>query len=116
MGAIDARGDRQGGSRVANGTGPAPGTISGSSSRAPGVRGGKDRIRRVEDVDALADGATRDALRRQGVGALVDAPVTVDGDGWGELRLESASPRRWHADEAALAGYFADVHFAARLV
>ncbi|HMB43959.1 MAG TPA: sensor domain-containing phosphodiesterase [Luteimonas sp.] len=80
-----------------------------SKRRAAGVRGSKDRIRRVEDVAALADGATRDALRREGVGALVDAPVTVDGESWGELRLESASPRRWHADEAALAGYFADV-------
>ncbi len=80
-----------------------------SKLRAEGVRGSKDRIRRVDDVGALAEGAARDALRREGVGALIDAPLSVDGESWGELRLESASSRHWHADEAALAGYFADV-------
>ncbi|MDB6164219.1 MAG: sensor phosphodiesterase [Xanthomonadaceae bacterium] len=80
-----------------------------SKVRAGGVRGAKGRILRVNDVGAMANAPARDALQHAGVGAHIDAPLRVDETIWGELRLECVAPRRWHADEAALAGYFADV-------
>jgi diguanylate cyclase (GGDEF)-like protein len=91
---------RQGEQRVAS---------QASKARASGVRGTKGRILRVNDVGALVNALARDALQCQGVGAHIDAPLRVDESVWGELRLESVAPRRWYADEGALAGYFADV-------
>ena len=77
------------------------------------VRGGKNpedvRVARVHDNSALIDPVWRETLQREGVVAHMDAQVRLDDAIWGQLRFDSAQPRRWHADEAALAGYFADV-------
>jgi diguanylate cyclase (GGDEF)-like protein len=67
------------------------------------------RVVRVHDNALLIDPGWRETLQREGVHAHIDVQVRVDGSVWGYLRLESAPPRRWHADEGALAGYLADV-------
>jgi diguanylate cyclase (GGDEF)-like protein len=66
-------------------------------------------VRRVHDIAAIKNQAWRDALQQEGVGAYIDAHLHIDGVAWAQLQFESATPRYWHADEAALAGYFGDV-------
>ena len=61
------------------------------------------------DVEQLADASWYDLLALHETAAYLDARVQVDGHYWGQLCFESAPRRVWHADEAALAGYFADV-------
>jgi diguanylate cyclase (GGDEF)-like protein len=66
-------------------------------------------VLRVHDVAAIEDRPWREALQAEGVGAYIDAQLRIDGVAWGQLLFESVTARRWHADEAALAGYFGDV-------
>jgi diguanylate cyclase (GGDEF)-like protein len=73
-----------------------------------GMRKPADVVR-VPDVAVIRDRVWREALQGEGVGACIDAQLHIDGVAWGHLQFESASPRHWHADEAALAGYFGDV-------
>ncbi len=67
------------------------------------------RVVRVHDNATLIDPGWRQTLQREGVLAHIEVQLRVDGNVWGYLRFESAQPRRWHADEGALAGYLADV-------
>lgn len=66
-------------------------------------------VLRVHDVAAIDNQHWRAALQQAGVGAYIDAQLRIDGMAWAELLFESEPARRWHADEAALAGYFGDV-------
>ncbi|MCA1714605.1 MAG: GGDEF domain-containing protein, partial [Gammaproteobacteria bacterium] len=74
-----------------------------------GARPEDVRMVPVHDNATLADASWRDTLQRDGVNAHIDVQLRSDDLIWGRLRLESAQPRRWHADEVALAGYFSDV-------
>jgi diguanylate cyclase (GGDEF)-like protein len=82
---------------------PMPRGRSRSGMRSPAG------VLRVHDVAAIDDRPWRESLQSEGVGAYIDAQLRIDGVAWAELLLESVSARRWHADEAALAGYFGDV-------
>ena len=67
------------------------------------------RVVRVHDNATLIDPGWRETLQREGVRSHIEVQLRVDGSVWGYLRFESSQPRRWHADEGALAGFFADV-------
>ncbi|MGH8076574.1 MAG: putative bifunctional diguanylate cyclase/phosphodiesterase [Lysobacter sp.] len=68
-----------------------------------------ERVLRVPDVAAVGEAPWFDFLTQHGSAAHLDARIFVGGAYWGQLCFHSDFPRRWHADEAALAGYFADV-------